>query len=298
MTKLTTPDELFGPISIEGLRSSKYFRVTTGKLPEAHIAFLDEIFKGSSAILNTTLTLMNERTFCNGDQVVKTPLEMVVGASNEIPQAEELGALYDRFALRVVVDRLQKDDSFESLISGSLDVEIPAISRDTLVAAQAAARAVSVGQKAVAMFVELRKAIAGEGIYVSDRKWKQAIKIAQAYAHLNGRTEVTEDDLTILEFVLWSEPSQRKTVKRLVAKVSNPIGEQVLKVMDGIQEVFDGLGKGTIQPTEAISKIKAALRSLEKLGDPAKNPKLKESLDQARKIQLKIIREYTGLEMD
>src|SRR5689334_22598314 len=108
LTKFSTVDELFGPISVQGLKEDKYRRVTTGKMPEAHLCFLDEIFKASSAILNTLLRILNERVFENGDgTLVKVPLMLCVSASNEWPNAQEGGkellAVFDRFLFRRTV---------------------------------------------------------------------------------------------------------------------------------------------------------------------------------------------------
>src|SRR5947209_3515407 len=108
LTKFTTPDELFGPISVAGLKEDRYRRVTTGKMPEAHLVFLDEVFKASSAILNTLLRILNERVFENGDgTLVKVPLLLCVSASNEWPNAQEGGkelqAVFDRYLFRRTV---------------------------------------------------------------------------------------------------------------------------------------------------------------------------------------------------
>src|SRR5947207_7076039 len=100
LTKFTTPEELFGAVSLRALEADDYRRVTTHKLPEAHIAFLDEVFKANSSILNSILTIMNERRFHNGREVADTPLITLFGASNELPEEDELQALYDRFLLR------------------------------------------------------------------------------------------------------------------------------------------------------------------------------------------------------
>ncbi|MCI0481216.1 MAG: AAA family ATPase, partial [Candidatus Dadabacteria bacterium] len=89
LTKFTTPEELFGAVSLKGLENDEYRRVTAGKLPEAHIAFLDEVFKASSSILNTLLTIMNERIFYNGTEKVRIPLISLFGASNELPSEED-----------------------------------------------------------------------------------------------------------------------------------------------------------------------------------------------------------------
>ena len=103
LTKFTTPEELFGPVSISGLKADDYRRVTTGKLADVELAFLDETFKASSAILNYLLRLMNEREFENGRQTAQVPLISLFGASNELPQETELEALFDRFLLRTTV---------------------------------------------------------------------------------------------------------------------------------------------------------------------------------------------------
>src|SRR5438309_3218086 len=104
LTKFSTPEEIFGAVSLSGLEHDDYRRVTSHKLPEAHIAFLDEIFKSNSSILNALLTIINERLFHNGRERVRVPLITMFGASNELPDEEELTALYDRFMLRFMVD--------------------------------------------------------------------------------------------------------------------------------------------------------------------------------------------------
>src|SRR5207248_5072043 len=100
LTRFTTPEEIFGAVSLKALEQDDYRRVTSRKLPEAHIAFLDEIFKANSSILNALLTVINERIFHNGRQRVAVPLITLFGASNELPDEEELTALFDRFMLR------------------------------------------------------------------------------------------------------------------------------------------------------------------------------------------------------
>ena len=109
LTRFTVPEELFGPLSIRGLEEDRYERLTEAYLPTASIAFLDEIFKANSAILNALLTLLNEREFDNGARRVETPIIAVIGASNELPDDEELAALFDRFPLRLHVGPVSKD---------------------------------------------------------------------------------------------------------------------------------------------------------------------------------------------
>src|SRR5574342_398925 len=112
LTRFTTPEEIFGAVSLKALEQDDYRRVTSRKLPDAHIAFLDEIFKANSSILNAILTLINERLFHNGKEVTRVPLLTLFGASNELPEEEELTALYDRFLVRFVVNYITEDFRF------------------------------------------------------------------------------------------------------------------------------------------------------------------------------------------
>src|SRR5271163_4516265 len=118
LTKFSTPEEIFGAVSLKGLEQDDYRRVTTDKLPEAHIAFLDEIFKANSSILNALLTLINERIFHNGRERVRVPLITLFGASNELPDEEELTALYDRFMLRFLADYIGEEFRFLKMMAG------------------------------------------------------------------------------------------------------------------------------------------------------------------------------------
>ncbi|MFZ9887686.1 MAG: AAA family ATPase, partial [Myxococcota bacterium] len=118
LTRFSEPNELFGPVDIQSFRQGTYRRVTRGMLPEAEIVFLDEAFKANSAILNSLLTLLNERQFNNGADVVKVPLLSVFAASNEVPSAEGLNAIFDRFLLRVHSDNLDSYHFHELMTRG------------------------------------------------------------------------------------------------------------------------------------------------------------------------------------
>src|SRR5579885_3148653 len=123
LTRFSTPEELFGAVSLKGLEQDDYRRVTTHKLPEAHIAFLDEIFKANSSILNALLTLVNERIYHNGRARVTVPLITMFGASNELPDEEELTALFDRFMLRFTVDYIGEEFRFLKMLEGQSAAE-------------------------------------------------------------------------------------------------------------------------------------------------------------------------------
>ena len=117
--RYSAPEELFGPLSLKALENDQYIRNIDGYLPSCNVAFLDEIFKANSAILNSLLTILNERTFSNGNQNFKIPLLIVVGASNELPDDDNLDALYDRFLFRKIIQPISDDNLSNLLTIGS-----------------------------------------------------------------------------------------------------------------------------------------------------------------------------------
>jgi MoxR-like ATPase len=299
VSKFTTPEELFGPPSLKALEQDRYERVTAGKLPEAHVAFLDEIFKGSSAILNTLLPVINERVFHNGAKPTAIPLQCLFGASNEIPQAEELAALYDRFALRYSVERMASDTSaaglFEMAAGQGQKVTIPTISVKELEAEHKAVDAVTVPASIIKLLVQIRSAVNGDGIYVSDRRWVQAIRVLKAYAYLNGATEVSEDHLDILKHSLWSVPEQQKTISKIINKFSNPLGEKITQYVDAARDVMELLKAGKVDAIEAHKKVKSGVDALTKLGDSKTNSKLKAAIEEVKQINVVICKDHLGL---
>src|SRR5437773_11260664 len=144
LTRFTTPEEIFGAVSLKALEQDDYRRVTSRKLPEAHIAFLDEIFKANSSILNAILTLINERLFHNGKEVTRVPLLTLFGASNELPEEEELTALYDRFLVRFVVNYIAEDFRFLRMLESQAQPERTTLTLTELTEMQKQVRDVSV----------------------------------------------------------------------------------------------------------------------------------------------------------
>ncbi len=216
LTRFTVPEELFGPLSIKALEEDRYERQTSSYLPAASIAFLDEIFKANSAILNSLLTLLNEREFDNGTQREKTPLIAVIGASNELPKGEELSALYDRFLLRLHVSPVSTA-GFPSLLRlrGQSEPDVPAplrLSRDELEEIQKVAETVEVPDDVLALLQELRQWCAVNELAVSDRRWRKVVKLLQVSAWTNGRPSVSIWDAWLLQHCLWEKPEQRESL--------------------------------------------------------------------------------------
>jgi MoxR-like ATPase len=216
LTRFTVPEELFGPLSIKGLQEDRYERLITSYLPPASIAFLDEIFKANSAILNALLTLLNEREFDNGVHREQTPLIAVVGASNELPDSEELAALFDRFLLRLHIGPVSAE-SFPALLQLRGHAQPPIgdtlrLTADDLRDIQAAAETVEVPADVLALLRDLRGWCASEKIAVSDRRWRKVVKLLQVSAWTNGRSHVSIWDAWLLQHCLWDEPEQRDKI--------------------------------------------------------------------------------------
>lgn len=218
LTKFTTPEEIFGAVSLKGLENDEYRRVTSGKLPEANIAFLDEVFKASSSILNTLLTIMNERIFYNGMERIQVPLITLFGASNEIPSEEdELEALYDRFLLRYVVDYIKEDFRFLKMIQGIMvERKRTLITAEELNHCQFLTTKVFIPAHILKLISRIRHELQKKGIILSDRRYKQSVLLLKARTYLDGRSEVMESDLNILENVLWRDPSERGEVQVVI----------------------------------------------------------------------------------
>jgi len=203
LTRFSTPEELFGPLSLRALEEDRYERIVEGFLPTAGVAFLDEVFKANSAILNALLTLLNEREFDNGSGRQRTPLISVVGASNEGPSDESLLAFFDRFLLRVPVQPVS-DDGFEALLklesAGTAQPAEPLTNADLDNMATAAAQ-VRLSDEALAACQALRRWLAGQQRSLSDRRWRQWIGLMRTAAATEGRAEVDGLDLWLAPYV-------------------------------------------------------------------------------------------------
>lgn len=205
LTRFTVPEELFGPLSLQALEHDRYERLTEGYLPAAEVAFLDEVFKANSAILNTLLGLLHERLFDNGHQRVPVPLITLVGASNEPPQDDSLLAFHDRFLLRVPVAPVD-DTHFAALLDASADMG--AVPADALITPEARARLqqaapqVLLPDTVTALLVEARAHARATQQVVSDRRWRQLADLLRLQAASRGSAAVSPWDLWLLPYVL------------------------------------------------------------------------------------------------
>ncbi len=236
VTKFSTPEELFGPVSLAGLEQDRYRRITTGKLPEAEIAFVDEVFKANSAILNSMLSLVNERVFHNDGQVMRCPLVTMFGASNELPDGRELEALFDRFLLRFDIGYLVRESSFKTVLRAAAPLPQTKLDMKVLGQCQWAASQVKVTDVTVEGLIAIREACRAEGIVASDRRWKKALKVVQAAAYLQDEKTTGVEDLALLTDSLWRDPKERTKVAKIVGHLADPVSAQAAEVLDAARE--------------------------------------------------------------
>jgi len=277
LTKFTTPEELFGAVSLTALERDEYRRVTTQKLPEAHIAFLDEVFKASSSILNAILTLINERRFHNGRDVVEVPLIALFGASNELPEDDELQALYDRFLLRFVVRYLEEDFRFLKMLQARPPALRTTMSLDALHTAQRETAAVTIPDAVYRIIAELRRELMRVQLVSSDRRYRQALDVLRARAYLDGRDAVTDDDVAVLEHVLWRDPSEHAVVRDTIHRLlhgyideAHALLYQTRELRDYAHRQWDSHELRGRAVVEAHTKIRHILSKLDGILDGAR----------------------------
>jgi MoxR-like ATPase len=264
LTKFSTPEEIFGPPSLKGLKDEKYYRVVRNKLPEATTAFIDEIFKGNSSILNSMLTVLNERVFYNDGEPIPLDLITVAGASNEIPDAEDgLDAFFDRFLLKYYLKPIQESSNFAKMISSaSMNAPVKnSITIDEIKAAQAEVQAIPITDQILEHVVKLRETLRKEGISVTDRTFKVAMQIVKAEAWLQGRSAIDTADLEIFKHICWNKPEQEKSVHSLILEMISP---EKNKIMTLYTDCLD-ISKGVYKHKDAVKKQNALIEANKKI---------------------------------
>ncbi|HRQ56960.1 MAG TPA: AAA family ATPase [Azoarcus taiwanensis] len=201
LTRFTVPEELFGPLSISALEQDRYERHVAGFLPDASIAFIDEVFKANSAILNALLTLLNEREFDNGAGRIACPLISVIGATNTVPEDEVGEAFLDRFLMLVPVVPVS-EDGFLALLAMptgvNLDVRVAPLDKAERAALAEAAENVALEPLVGFLLAELRAWMVAQACYVSDRRWVKIVHVLRTAAASEGRSVVSRWDLGLL----------------------------------------------------------------------------------------------------
>ena len=267
MSRFSTPDEIFGPVSIQKLKTSDtYERAVEGYLPTADVVFLDEIWKAGPAIQNTLLTVINEKIFRNGNREMHLPLKLLVAASNELPaKGEGLEALWDRFVIRIESRPIKLEKNFRAMLLeshadfsrstralGHADFADNADFSDLKITAEEYAEwaekickigvkeevldAISVIRKSLRA-VNVDEAAERRNIYVSDRRWKNIVRLLRTSAFMQDREEVDICDLLPIYHCLWQEPEERDAIRCIVIRaLFSPFAEKLVEMKNALAE--------------------------------------------------------------
>ena len=267
MSRFSTPDEIFGPVSIQKLKTSDtYERAVEGYLPTADVVFLDEIWKAGPAIQNTLLTVINEKIFRNGNREMHLPLKLLVAASNELPaKGEGLEALWDRFVIRIESRPIKLEKNFRAMlleshadfsrstrVLGHADFADNADFSDLKITAEEYAEwaekicKIGVKEEVLDAISAIRKSLRAvnvdeaaerRNIYVSDRRWKNIVRLLRTSAFMQDREEVDICDLLPIYHCLWQEPEERDVIRCIVIRaLFSPFAEKLVEMKNALAE--------------------------------------------------------------
>ncbi len=273
--KFTGPASIFGPLDLPGLDEGRYERLIDGYLPTAHIAFLDEIFKANSAILNSILMVLNERKLRQGKKLQDVPLELAIAASNEFPHDQdggrELNALYDRFLFRKLVQPIRTPEGEDRLLwDATLGPKLTTtISVGDLHQARDEADLLPFTDEAKDAMKDIIQRVREQGIFPGDRRRRWSVGACRAFAYLAGASQVEREHLEILAHTFWLEPGdQQETVEQIVAKIANPLN---LEVKEFLGEARQVVGNTNVADTPSLQM------AFDKLGEIRKQLQLRKS---------------------
>lgn len=272
LNKTSDPSEILGSFSIKQMENDHFLRVTDGKLPEAHIAFMDEVFKANSPTLNTLLTIMNEHIFYNDGRANKVPLISMFGASNEGPEDETLDALYDRFIFRMNVQYVHDTANKKRMHSNYIDSRAglmglagkTTITLQELQTLQAATMTVKVQKDLINKFIRLINELERQAIHVSDRRQNECFKVMQGSAVLAGRNQVSLEDFRSLTYVLWEKEEHIPIIESAILKMVNPYDDRFKELRDNFAQIKRDIDAVT-DPQEKTKRSIESKATIEKL---------------------------------
>jgi len=294
LTKYSMPDELFGILDLRGYKEGEYRRLTTNKLPEAEIVVINEVFKGSSAILNSLLTITNEGTFEDGNEIRQTPVKTMIGTSNEFPKADQgLDAFADRWLIRKHVRPVGTSAGLHRLMWSSQDDLTPEIdfkiSGDEIDQAAAEAQALQPSTECEHSYHAIVKELRRNGVMTGCRRIRQSTSAINATAWLAGSKTVEPEHLSVLEHTMWNDPDQHPLVRDIVTKIANPeaLKLNTLKLeAESIVEEADYTNVKSL--TDTGVKLKKVYKQVQKLGSSTKadamNDMIQSEMDKVKSI--------------
>ena len=272
LNKTSDPSEILGSYSVREMENDRFVRVTNGKLPEAHIAFMDEVFKSNAPTLNTLLTIMNEHIFYNDGKAHPVPMISMFGASNEPPEDESLDALYDRFIFRMNVQYVHDAANKKRMHSNYIDKRAgllglagkTTITLEEIQALQEASMSTSVTKDIINKFIRLISDLERQAIHVSDRRQNECFKIMQGSAVLAGRKAVCLEDFRSLVYVLWEKEEHIPIIESAILKMVNPYDDRFKELRDNFMQIKNDI-EGITDLNDKTKKSIESKATIEKL---------------------------------
>lgn len=235
LSPFTTDSDVFGTPSIKAIRDEDVIR-RGGKnhLQHAKVAYLDEGFRASDSLLNSFLSIAQERIFMD-DVPRACPLNTMVITSNSRGQGTDLAAFEDRFHTWMLVNPIAEPKNFQTMLRASLDAApiVPLVTWTQIEAIQAAVRAVKVPEELLEALTVLREDLKKEGVEPSDRRYAQSLPLVQAEAFFNSRGTATIEDLRCLRNALWTDQGEISTVDKAVLSIASPLDREALDLKEG-----------------------------------------------------------------
>ena len=247
LSPTTDPSELYGPVAVSKLLKDEYTRDTSGYLPDCNVAFLDELFRGSSAVLNSLLQILNERTFNNGSKAIDTEIQSIVAATNSFPTEESLQAFCDRFLFRPTITGLKspvhKRKLMQWAVSQDPETSRPVVksllSYEDLLELQNQASTADVSEEFIDDFAEVLDMLESRGITVSDRRRVQILKFMKGWAVVQGETEVHASMLhQTLKHIIYTNPDEIEDINEVVKQVIPTAEEYMTSVKRASQNIM------------------------------------------------------------
>lgn len=268
--RLSPAEQFFGPYKLTGLKQDKFERKTKGYGPEAHFIFLDEVFKANAGVLNAHLTMMEERLFEYDGFNRPIPLLSLFGASNELPQEDELAPFHDRMVVRLWVERIKETGNRIKLLKGMFGKVKNGITLQELMHCQEEVEQVTISDAVAETANELIEEIMHQGIFPSDRRCHHAMQLVRAHAWLNGRTDALVQDLSPLQHVFWETQDQIKKVQDLVIEKVNPLERKAREIEGMVIQSIEKIAKAdegdqTGEASQVVPKVKNSIQELNEL---------------------------------
>jgi MoxR-like ATPase len=276
--------------------------ITEGKLPEAEVAYLDEIWKANASVVNMLLWALRDGKFTNGGQSVRMPLVFAIACSNEIPEDSTRRAIYDRLLIREEVKDIEMAEHFRSVLDRT-DVPPPKVPVNEIGELWRSAAEVKVSDDVKEALTELREKIHDGGVKSSNRRWFESVRVLRASAALDGRSATELQDLESLSSILWHQPEERVTVRQAILNITDPGLAKVLEYLDSAREEFEKVkqeqdrlsGSEMFQrASQAATEVAAIIAEAEKT---ARSKREKEAVESIRSIQANIMRNFLKLKL-